>query len=349
MKGRYYLFAAEGGTEYGHAEVVGRSASPFGPFEPFAAQPDPDAPRPARARRSRRPATPISSSSTTARPGRCSSASRPQERPLPPPRARDVPGARCASRADGWPTIGDARPRRAAHAGAARCRRNRPRPSRRATTSIGAALALAWNFVRNPNAGDVSLTARPGFLRLTGSAVTLDDVASPALVVRRQQHFRVRCRAALDFAPREAERGGGAHRARQRKLPLRPGRAAGGAGREAVLTSRIAGASTVVGRAPLPDGAVTLEVVRRRDVVHVRASRRGDAAVAEAGHVAGAHAVGRGDRQHGTPPLHRRVHRPVRDRPRQARDRRPPTSTGSTTRPSRRCGARASCCSRSRC
>ena len=23
MKGRYYLFAAEGGTEYGHAEVVG--------------------------------------------------------------------------------------------------------------------------------------------------------------------------------------------------------------------------------------------------------------------------------------------------------------------------------------
>ena len=32
------------------------------------------------------------------------------------------------------------------------------------------------------------------------------------------------------------------------------------AGREAVLTSRIAGASTVVGRAPLPDGPVTLEI-----------------------------------------------------------------------------------------
>src|SRR5262249_15715718 len=36
MKGHYYLFAAEGGTEYGHAEMGGRSASPYGPFEPCA-------------------------------------------------------------------------------------------------------------------------------------------------------------------------------------------------------------------------------------------------------------------------------------------------------------------------
>ena len=28
MKGRYYLFAAEGGTEYGHAEVVGARRVP---------------------------------------------------------------------------------------------------------------------------------------------------------------------------------------------------------------------------------------------------------------------------------------------------------------------------------
>ena len=39
LKGRYYLFAAEGGTEYGHAEMVARSASPFGPFEPSPRNP----------------------------------------------------------------------------------------------------------------------------------------------------------------------------------------------------------------------------------------------------------------------------------------------------------------------
>ena len=46
-------------------------------------------------------------------------------------------------------------------------------------------LGLAWVFLRNPDPHDWSLSARPGFLRLTGSAVTLDDVASPALVLRR--------------------------------------------------------------------------------------------------------------------------------------------------------------------
>ncbi len=31
----YYLMTAEGGTSYGHTEVVARSVSPFGPFEAF--------------------------------------------------------------------------------------------------------------------------------------------------------------------------------------------------------------------------------------------------------------------------------------------------------------------------
>src|SRR6185295_8036764 len=82
-----------------------------------------------------------------------------------------------------------------------------------------------------------------------------------ALVVRRQQHFRVRCRAALEFAPRETGDEAGltvrANEAFHYDVSVRRG----AAGREAVLTSRIAGTSTVVGRAPLPgDGAVTLEV-----------------------------------------------------------------------------------------
>ena len=114
--------------------------------------------------------------------------------------------------------------------------------------------------MRNPNAGDVSLAARPGFLRVTGSAITLDDAASPAAIVRRQRHFRVRCRAALEFAPREMNEEAGltvrASDAFHYDLTIRRG----SAGREAVLQSRNAGVSNVVGRAPIADGAVTLEV-----------------------------------------------------------------------------------------
>ncbi|MBN1867936.1 glycoside hydrolase family 43 protein [Candidatus Sumerlaeota bacterium] len=64
-------------------------------------------------------------------------------------------------------------------------------------------LDLSWVSLRNPNPADRSLTERPGYLRLHGSAVTLDDVASPAFVCRRQQHFRFRAATLLDFIPRE--------------------------------------------------------------------------------------------------------------------------------------------------
>ena len=39
IKGRYYLLAAEGGTEYGHMVVYARSDSLWGPFTPYAGNP----------------------------------------------------------------------------------------------------------------------------------------------------------------------------------------------------------------------------------------------------------------------------------------------------------------------
>jgi alpha-N-arabinofuranosidase len=64
-----------------------------------------------------------------------------------------------------------------------------------------AKLGLAWNFLRNPRDEDWSLTERPGFLRLRGSAVTLRDQDSPAFVGRRQTALVCRAAAQLDFAP----------------------------------------------------------------------------------------------------------------------------------------------------
>jgi len=257
LAGRYYLFAAEGGTSYDHSEVVARSASPSGPFEAFARNP-------IVTHRDRRDhpiqatghadVVELADGTTWA----VLLGIRPHERRHHLGRETFLVPVRFG--ADGWPTIGDA--------GRVELRMPAPRlpphpfpPEPARDDFDGAALAPAWNFVRNPDAADLSLTARPGHLRLVGSPVTLDELASPALVVRRQQHFRVRCRAALDFAPRAPNEEAGvtvrANESFHYDLAVR----LGASGREAVLTSRIAGVSTAIARVPLPDGAVALEVV----------------------------------------------------------------------------------------
>lgn len=65
----------------------------------------------------------------------------------------------------------------------------------------GPQLSDYWNFLRNPNPTDWSLEARPEWLTLKGSAVTLNDVDSPALVARRQQHFDCKISTLLEFEP----------------------------------------------------------------------------------------------------------------------------------------------------
>jgi xylan 1,4-beta-xylosidase len=265
MKGRYYLFAAEGGTEYGHSEVVGRSASPSGPFEAFPGNPIlTHRDRPEHAIQATGHADIVELDDGTywavflgvrTHGGHFQHLGR--ETFLAPVRFS----------ADGWPVIGDA--------GHVELRMPAPalppRPPATVSTRdefVAPALALSWVYVRNPVAGDVSLAARPGFLRITGSAATLNDVASPAAVVRRQQHFRLRCRAQLEFAPRETnEEAGLTVRASERfhyDLAVRRG----DAGREAVLTSHIAGHATVMGRTPIPDGPVTLEITADEAAYH---------------------------------------------------------------------------------
>jgi alpha-N-arabinofuranosidase len=263
IAGRYYLFAAEGGTSFGHSEVVGRSASPFGPFEPFARNPI--------LTHSDQREHPIQATGHADLVALDDGSFWAVLLGIRPHDGRHHLGRETFLvpvhfDADGWPLMGDARD---GGAGRVALRMPAPRlpahpfPPEPARDDFDApALAPAWSFVRNPDAADVSLTARPGHMRLVGSPVTLDEIASPALVVRRQQHFRVRCRAALDFAPRAPNEAAGltvrGNESFRYDLAVR----LGPSGREALLTSRIAGVSTPVARAPLPAaGAVELEVV----------------------------------------------------------------------------------------
>jgi xylan 1,4-beta-xylosidase len=70
-------------------------------------------------------------------------------------------------------------------------------------------LRLEWNYLRNPYAENYSLAERPGYLRLWGSAVTMNDQDSPAFIGRRQTDLVGEASTRLSFDPqRENEEAG---------------------------------------------------------------------------------------------------------------------------------------------
>jgi alpha-N-arabinofuranosidase len=62
-------------------------------------------------------------------------------------------------------------------------------------------LAPEWNFIRTPRGDFMSLTDRPGHLRLKLKPEAMTDFVNPSFVGRRQQHTRFAARTALEFVP----------------------------------------------------------------------------------------------------------------------------------------------------
>jgi xylan 1,4-beta-xylosidase len=62
-------------------------------------------------------------------------------------------------------------------------------------------LRLAWNFIRNPNDEDWSLSENPGYLRLNGSSLNFSEKKSPTFIGRRQPAFDVVASAKISFEP----------------------------------------------------------------------------------------------------------------------------------------------------
>ena len=275
----YYLLTAEGGTGYGHSVVVARSPRPFGPFEPC-----PYNPILTHRGRPRDPVQAVGHADLVeladgrwwavllgVRPKRGRHHHLGRETFLAP----------VAWTPDGWPILGTTRwssergreGRVTLEAAGPALARTGPVVRAQRDDFDRRALDVEWNFLRNPNPRDWSLAERPGHLRLRGSAVTLDDVDSPAMVARRQAHFEVRCRTSLDFAPTRAhEEAGLTVRANEnfrydlgvRLVPgVGPGVGSGlgSGGREAFVRRRVRGESRVVARLALADGPVELEVV----------------------------------------------------------------------------------------
>ena len=128
-----------------------------------------------------------------------------------------------------------------------------------------ATLHPTWNFLRNPVAEDWSLTARPGWLRLRGSAVTLNECESPAFVGRRQQHFTCTATTLLEFSPtREGDEAGltvlmnEAHHY-EIGITLRDG------ARRVFVRRRIGDLTAITAEQTIPDGPVVLQVSADKD------------------------------------------------------------------------------------
>ena len=198
IDGRYYLMIAEGGTEYGHMETIARGDSPWGPWEPCPRNP-------ILSHRSRQ--SPIQATGhadlVQAQEGTwwlvCLGV-RPQPATKLHHLGRETFLTPVVWGDDGWPRVGEDGRIPLSEEGPNLSEAPWPAPAPRDDFDEPT-LGLAWNFLRWPRAADWSLSARPGHLRLTGNAASLDDGAGVAFVGRRQEHAQCEAAARLDFAP----------------------------------------------------------------------------------------------------------------------------------------------------
>jgi alpha-N-arabinofuranosidase len=258
IAGRYYLMIAEGGTGYEHMVTIARSSSPWGPFE--------SCPRnPILSHRDRK-GHPIQATGHAdlleaedgtwwlvflgIRPPDGKHHHLGRETFLSPV---TWDGA-------GWPVInGDGSVELELDGESLPPQQPSPTPPVR-DDFIGPALGMNWNFVRNPDPASWSLSARPGWLRLLGSQASLDDLAQPAFVGRRQEHLSCRASTLLEFEPRdESELAGLVVRASEGNhydlLLL-----GAGSSRRVELRTCVRGQSEVVTSVSVPAGPVTLSI-----------------------------------------------------------------------------------------
>lgn len=257
INGTYFLMISEGGTSYDHMVTIARSDSAFGPFEPNPNNPilthrnHPDNPIQATGH-----ADLVETSDgwwmfcLGIRPqgGRFHHLGR--ETFLAP-----VIWSR-----DNWPLVGsNGTIETTCPAPKLKTHPFDPPPVRDDFDDVK--LALPWNFLRNPYPEDYSLSARLGFLRLKGSAITINDQDSPAFIGRRQTDLACRASARLDFTPKtENEEAGLVIRGNEKNhyvigLTLRDGK------RKAFFRKTINGKSTEsLHNLDIPDGDVILSI-----------------------------------------------------------------------------------------
>jgi alpha-N-arabinofuranosidase len=198
VNGTYYLMISEGGTSYNHSLTIARSKSPWGPFESNPANPiltHRDKPE--------QPLQALGHGDLVQTPGGdwfvVFLGIRPWYRHHHI--GRETMLAPVTWDANGWPHVnGDKAITK--KMSVETLPRSSPFPKDPVRTEFdGPALGPQWVHLRTPSTDRWSLTERKGYLRLKGNRETLDETGSPAFVARRQEHFRARVTAKLEFSP----------------------------------------------------------------------------------------------------------------------------------------------------
>jgi alpha-N-arabinofuranosidase len=260
IDGRYYLMCAEGGTRYGHCEVIARADDIRGPYEPCPSNPI----LTHRHRRGHRiqctghadlVEAPDGSwwavfLGVRAGKGELTFQHLGRETFLAPVTWRD-----------GWPTIGDDGEVEV-EMDAPMAWPEHPWPAEPQREEFDAPeLGLAWNFVRTPQRRRYSLADRPGWLRLRGAAVTLDDPdESPTFVARRQRQPACRSATRVEFSPTGDNQEAGLALRMDHRHHAQLGVTVREGWRTAVLRRRVGDLEAEVACVPIADGAVTLSV-----------------------------------------------------------------------------------------
>jgi xylan 1,4-beta-xylosidase len=257
VDGTYYLMISEGGTSYGHRLTVARSKSPWGPFEANPANPiltHRDSPQLAVQAVGHGDLVQSENGSWWM----VLLGVRPLERHHHI--GRETLLAPVTWDARGWPVVNGGKPIELTMSV-----ENLPAPAPWPSINIrdrfeGTKLGLQWVHLRGPATDLWSLTERPGWLRLKGSTATLDDVATPAFVARRQEGLRARAATWIEFAPASEGQVAGLV-LRQNEDNHYELRVAGAGERRVELVTRIGGVTKVERSLPIPtEGGVILQV-----------------------------------------------------------------------------------------
>ncbi len=198
IDGKYYLMISEGGTSYDHSVTVARSDSPWGPFES-----DPNNPILTHRHLQDNPIQATGHADLVQTPDgwwMVCLGIRPQGGRFHH-MGRETFLTPVVFNEDGWPVVNGN--------GTISLKMTAPKlpqqvwpepPARNDFDDVS--LGLEWNYLRNPNMADYSLTARPGFLRLNGSAISISGQDSPAFAGIRQTDLNCVVSTLLDFDPK---------------------------------------------------------------------------------------------------------------------------------------------------
>lgn len=198
INGKYYLMISEGGTSYDHSVTIARSDSPWGPFESC-----PHNPILTHKKIPKHPIQVVGHADLVDTPDGwwmvCLGV-RPQGGKFHHI-GRETFLTPVVFDSNGWPVVNKT--------GTIELVMDAPKLSQRIWPKEpdkdnfdDKILAMQWNYLRNPYPENYSLTERPGFLRLHGSAITLNDQDSPAFVGRRQTDFNCIASTLLEFEPK---------------------------------------------------------------------------------------------------------------------------------------------------